>query len=299
MQTSRTIKIKESRGDRVLLIAIHTFLTLCSLVVLYPLIYILSASFSNPFAVISGQVWLYPVDFTLIGYETVFKNSQVLVGFANSFFYATVGTLVAVTVTVMMAYPLSRKTFYGRNLLMFLLTFTMLFSGGLIPLYLVVKDLNLMDTRWALIIPNALGVFQIIIARTFFQNTIPEELSEAAEIDGCSDMGFLFRVVLPLSKPIIAVLVLFFAVGQWNAYFDALLYLKDNAKYPLQLVLRNILLLQTTENPTNISETMKRQGVAELMKYSLIVVSTVPVLVLYPFIQKHFVKGVMIGSLKG
>ncbi|XEC96034.1 carbohydrate ABC transporter permease [Paenibacillus tarimensis] len=299
MQTSRTIKIKESRGDRMLLIAIHIFLALCSLVVLYPLIYILSASFSSPFAVISGQVWLYPVDFTLIGYETVFKNSQVLVGFANSFYYATAGTLVAVTVTVMMAYPLSRKTFYGRNLLMFLLTFTMLFGGGLIPLYLVVKELNLMDTRWALIIPNALGVFQIIIARTFFQNTIPEELSEAAEIDGCSDMGFLFRIVLPLSKPIIAVLVLFFAVGQWNAYFDALLYLKDSAKYPLQLVLRNILLLQTTENPTNISETMQRQGVADLMKYSLIVVSTLPVLVLYPFIQKHFVKGVMIGSLKG
>lgn len=291
--------IKESPGDLLLLTVIYVCLTFILLAVLYPLIYIVSASFSSPFAVVSGKVWLFPVDFTLLGYETVFKNSSVLVGYANSFFYAIIGTLVAVTVTIMMAYPLSRKTFYGRNVLMFLLTFTILFSGGLIPTYLVVKSLHLIDTRWALIIPQALGVFQIIIARTFFQNNIPDELAEAAEIDGISDIGFLLRIVLPLSKPIIAVLVLIFAVGQWNAYFDALLYIKNKDLYPLQLVLRNILLLNTTENPTNISESLQRQGIAELMKYSLIIVSSLPVLILYPFVQKHFVQGIMIGSLKG
>ncbi|MBD0384056.1 carbohydrate ABC transporter permease [Paenibacillus sedimenti] len=291
--------IKESPGDLLLMTVIYICLTFILLAVLYPLVYIVSASFSSPFAVVSGKVWLFPVDFTLLGYETVFKNSSVLVGYANSFFYAIVGTLVAVTVTIMMAYPLSRKSFYGRNGLMFLLTFTMLFSGGLIPTYLVVKSLHLIDTRWALIIPPALGVFQIIIARTFFQNNIPDELAEAAEIDGISDLGFLARIVLPLSKPIIAVLVLIFAVGQWNAYFDALLYIKNKDLYPLQLVLRNILLLNTTENPTNISESLQRQGVAELMKYSLIIVSSLPVLILYPFVQKHFVQGILIGSLKG
>ncbi|MDQ0900993.1 MULTISPECIES: carbohydrate ABC transporter permease [unclassified Paenibacillus] len=297
MLTKRSIK--ESPGDRMLLAVIYACLTIGMLVVLYPLIYILSASFSSPFAVVSGKVWLYPVDFTLIGYETVFKNAQVLVGYGNSLLYATIGTLVSLTVTIMMAYPLSRKTFYGRNVLMFILTFTMLFGGGLIPLYLVVKNLHLIDSRWSLILPQAIGVFQIIIARTFFQNTIPDELVDAAEMDGCSDVGFLIRVVLPLSKPIIAVMVLLFAVGQWNAYFDALLYIKSSELYPLQLVLRNILLLNTSENPTDISETLRRQGLAELMKYSLIVVSSLPVLILYPFVQKHFVQGVMIGSLKG
>ncbi len=282
-----------------LLVIIYACLTVCMLVVLYPLIYILSASFSSPFAVVSGKVWLFPVDFTLIGYETVFKNAQVLVGYGNSLFYATAGTLVSLTVTIAMAYPLSRKTFYGRNVFMFVLTFTMLFGGGFIPLYLVVKNLHLIDSRWSLILPQAIGVFQIIIARTFFQNTIPDELVDAAEMDGCSDVGFLIRVVLPLSKPIIAVMVLLFAVGQWNAYFDALLYIKSTDLYPLQLVLRNILLLNTSDNPTDISETLRRQGVAELMKYSLIVVSSLPVLILYPFVQKHFVQGVMIGSLKG
>ncbi|WP_337099955.1 carbohydrate ABC transporter permease [Paenibacillus sp. YIM B09110] len=296
---NNTIRIKESPGDKLLLLGIYVYLVVCSLVVLYPLIYILSASFSSPFAVISGKVWLYPVDITLIGYEVVFKNSQVIIGFANSLFYAIVGTLVSVTVTLMIAYPLSRKTFYGRNLIMFLLTFTMLFGGGMIPLYLVIKDLHLIDTRWALIIPGALAVYSVIIARTFFQSNIPDELSEAAEIDGCSDMGFLFRIVLPLSKSIIAVLVLFSAVGYWNAYFDALLYLKSVDKYPLQLILRNILLLNASENPTNITEMMQRQGLADQMKYSLIVISTVPILLIYPFVQRHFVKGVMIGSLKG
>lgn len=299
MKSLNATQIKESSGDKALLIFIHAMLLLFALLVLYPLVYIVSASFSSPFAVISGRVWLYPVDVTTIGYQVVFKNSQVVTGFGNSLFYTVIGTLFSVSVVMMMAYPLSRKTFVGRNVLMFLLTFTMLFGGGMIPLYLVVKNLHLIDSRLALIVPGALSVYSVIIARTFFQSTIPEELSDAAEIDGCSDMGFLLRIVIPLSKPIIAVLVLFSAVGYWNAYFDALLYLKSVNKYPLQLVLRSILLLNASEGATNVTEMMQRQGIKDQMKYALIVISTFPILLIYPFVQKHFVKGVMIGSLKG
>ena len=292
-------RIQESFGDRIFLTVIYIGLVLITISVLYPLVYIVSSSFSSPYAVISGKVWLYPVHFSLDGYRAVFNNSQVLVGYGNSLFYALAGAFVSVAVTIMMAYPLSRKSFYGRNVLMFLLTFTMLFAGGLIPAYLVVKQLHLLNTRWALIIPGALSAYSVIIARTFFQSTIPDELVDAAELDGCSDFGFLLRVVLPLSKPIIAVLALFSAVGQWNAYFDALLYIKSSSLYPLQLVLRNILLLNTENNTANLNEALKRQGIADLMKYSLIVVSSLPVLIAYPFVQRYFVKGVMIGSLKG
>ena len=281
-------RIQESFGDRIFLTVIYIGLVLITISVLYPLVYIVSSSVSSPYAVISGKVWLYPVDFSLDGYRAVFNNSQVLVGYGNSLYYALAGAFVSVAVTIMMAYPLSRKSFYGRNVLMFLLTFTMLFSGGLIPAYLVVKQLHLLDTRWALIIPGALSAYSVIIARTFFQSTIPDELVDAAELDGCSDFGFLLRVVLPLSKPIIAVLALFSAVGQWNAYFDALLYIKSSSLYPLQLVLRNILLLNTENNTANLNEALKKQGIADLMKYSLIVVSSLPVLIAYPVCTKIF-----------
>lgn len=291
--------IRESNGDKIFLTIIYIGLVLITISVLYPLIYIVSSSISSPYAVISGKVWLFPVDFSLDGYRAVFNNSQVLVGYGNSLYYALAGAFVSVAVTIMMAYPLSRKSFYGRNVFTFLLTFTMLFSGGLIPTYLVVKELHLLDTRWALIIPGAISAYSVIIARTFFQSTIPDELVDAAELDGCSDLGFLLRVVLPLSKPIIAVLALFTGVGQWNAYFDALIYLKSSDLYPLQLVLRNILLLNTGNNTANLGELLKKQGIADLMKYSLIVVSSLPVMIAYPLVQRYFVKGVMIGSLKG
>ncbi|BFH48220.1 carbohydrate ABC transporter permease [Paenibacillus melissococcoides] len=297
----RTTTIRESLPDRLFLAGVYVFLTLILVIILFPLLHILSASFSSPQAVNSGRVWIFPVEFTLAGYKAVFANSNILPGYANSIFYAVFGTLVNVVMTVLIAYPLSRKTFYGRQLLMMLLVFTMLFDGGLIPNYMVVKSLGLIDTRWAMIIPGALAVFQVIIARTFFQSSIPEELSEAAEIDGCSDVRFITSVVLPLSKPILAVMTLMYAVGHWNSYFGALIYLKSPDMFPLQIVLRNILILNSVD-PTmmaNVDDMLQLQGIAELLKYSLIVVASAPVLMIYPFVQKHFVKGVLIGSLKG
>jgi len=291
--------IKESLGDRLFLMTIYVSLTLVLIVVLYPLIFILSSSFSSPQAVSAGKVWLWPVHPSLDGYITVLKNHQVLMGYANSLFYTLCGTFISVCLTVMVAYPMSKKTFFGRGPLMLFIVFTMLFSGGLIPTYLIVKSMGLIDTRWALLIPNAIWVWQVIIARTFFKMSIPEELNEAAEIDGCSDIRFIFRVVLPLAKPIIAVLALMYAVGQWNAYFDALIYLKSQSKFPLQLVLRSILILNNATGNVDASEMVRRQQLVELMKYSLIVVASLPVLVIYPFVQRYFVQGILIGSVKG
>ncbi|AEI42823.1 carbohydrate ABC transporter permease [Paenibacillus mucilaginosus] len=291
--------IRESLGDRIFIAGTYIFLTVVLIAVLYPLVYILSSSISSPAAVSSGKVWLWPVDLTLDGYKAVFRNDQVISGYANSLFYTVFGTLISVALTIMIAYPLSRKSFFGRSPLMIFVTFTMLFSGGLIPTYLVVKSLGMIDTRWALLIPNAIWVWQVIIARTFFQSTIPDELSEAAEIDGCSDMRFLFSVIVPLAKPIIAVLALMYAVGQWNAYFDALIYLKSQSIYPLQLILRSILILNNGTGSIDAAEMVKRQQLAELMKYSLIVVASLPVLVIYPFVQRYFVQGMLIGSVKG
>ncbi|MDQ0897852.1 putative aldouronate transport system permease protein [Paenibacillus sp. V4I7] len=296
-----TSTIQESRGDRLFLLGIYMLLTVVLIIVLFPLIFIISSSFSSPQAVVSGKVWLFPVDFTLEGYKAVFRNPQIVSGYSNSLFYAVAGTAVNVALTVMLAYPLARKTFYGRNFIMVLLVITMMFDGGLIPFYLVVKNLHMLDTRWAMILPGAMAVFQVIVARTFFQTTIPDEIAEAAELDGCSDIRFITSIVIPLSKPILAVLTLMYAVGHWNAYFDALIFLKSPNLFPLQIVLRNILILNTID-PTMVSKVdqmLAQQGLKDLLKYSLIVVASAPVLIIYPFVQKHFVKGVMIGSLKG
>ena len=296
----RPNRIRESFGDRVFLIFIYIFLSLVLLVVLYPLIYVFSASMSSPSAVSSGRVWLWPVEFSLRGYEVTLQNPQIITGYANSLYYTLFGTLISVVLTVLCAYPLSRRKLFGRNGIMFLITFTMIFSGGLIPTYLVVKDLGMINTRWALLIPSAISAWQVIIARTFFQTTIPEELAEAAEIDGCSDLRFLWAIVIPLSMPIIAVLALMYAVGQWNAYFDALLYLKSAAMHPLQLVLRSILILNTQTSGTMDAKAMlERRQMADLLKYSLIVVGSLPVLIIYPFVQRYFVRGMLIGSIKG
>jgi putative aldouronate transport system permease protein len=301
----RSGRIGLSGSDRLFLAVINTLLFLLLVAIGYPLIYILSSSLSSTRAVTSGRVWLWPVDPSLAGYEAVFRNKGILTGYANSAFYTLFGTLINVAVTIMAAFPLSRKDFYGRGFFMFLLTFTMLFSGGLIPYYLVVRALGMVDTRWALLIPSAMAVYQVIIARTFFQITIPGELADAAEIDGCSDLGFLVRIVLPLSTAIVAVLTLMYAVGNWNSYFSALIFLSDAAKYPLQIVLRNILILNMFD-PASIAtrgidthKMVELQGLSDLLKYALIVVASLPVLLLYPFVQRYFVKGVLIGSLKG
>ena len=292
-------KIKDSAGDKLFLIVVYIVLCLVVVVVLYPLIFILSSSISSPAAVTSGRVWLWPVDISFKGFSVLFSTPEILKGYANSIFYTTAGTMISVTLTIMLAYPLSRRTFFGRNVLMMVITFTMIFSGGLIPTYMVVRQLHLIDTRWALLIPNAIWVWQVIIARSFFQNSIPEELLEASEIDGCSDLRFIRSVVLPLSKPIIAVLVLMYAVGQWNSYFDALIYLKTADLFPLQLVLRSIIIQNNTSSAVDAMAMVERQQLAELLKYALIVVATLPVLVIYPFVQRYFVQGMLVGSVKG
>lgn len=293
--------IRDSFGDRIFLAIIYTVLSILLIVVAYPLIYIVSSSFSSSQAVIDGKVWLWPVMPTLHGYDAVFRYPEVWSGYLNSIVYTAAGTVLSVTLTVMMAYPISRRSFYGRRLFVFLLLFAMMFSGGLIPFYLVVKSLGLLNSMWAVVMPTALNIFSVIVAKTFFQTTIPNELYEAAEIDGCGDIRFLLRIVIPLSKPIIAVLMLWSAVGLWNSYFNALIFLNDKGLYPLQLVLREILVLNNI-SMTNMSlspELIKKfEDMKNLLKYSVIVVASVPVLFLYPLAQKYFVQGVMIGSVK-
>ena len=290
-----------SRGDRVFDTVNTLILALCVLIVVYPLIYIVSASFSHHRAVVSGKIWLLPVDLDLTAYKSVFSYGLILSGYANSLFYMCVGTILSVSLTLLAAYPLSRKEFRARNMFMGLFLFTMLFSGGLIPTYMVVKSLGMVDTRWAMLLPNAVGVWNVIVTRTYLKATITDELYEAATMEGCGDVRFLTSFVIPLSGSIIAVMSLYYAVWIWNSYFDALVYLRSRELYPLQIVLRNILILNTTDGGmvSDISVLARKQGLADVMKYALIVVSSAPLLVIYPFVQKHFVKGVMIGSLKG
>jgi len=296
-----TMVTKDTGADRTFSVVNYVVLFLFLMAVAYPLIYVVSASISSPSAVTSGQVWLWPVDVTLDGYRAVFEYDRIWVGFRNSIFYAVAGTFVNVVMTILVAYPLSRKDFAGRNVIMFFFVFTLLFGGGLIPTYLVVKQTGLLNTPWAMIIPGALSVYNMIITRTFFQQTIPDELLEAAQIDGVSDFRFVWDVVLPLSGPIIAVNALFYAVAHWNAFFSALIYLTNPDLFPLQLVLREILVQDNVDPASmqNVDEALARQELARVLKYALIVAATIPVLAIYPFVQKHFVRGVLIGSLKG
>ncbi|TWD82849.1 carbohydrate ABC transporter membrane protein 2 (CUT1 family) [Kribbella amoyensis] len=292
--------IAETRGDRIFLLVVKLLLWLALIAVAVPLIYIVANSFSSASAVSGGRVLLWPVEPSLRAYQVAFGDPQIMQGYLNSFIYAAGGTLISVTLTIAIAYPLSRTTFFGRNVIMSFLLFTMLFSGGLIPTYLVVQDLGMLNTRWAMVIPSAIGVWQVIIARTFFRSTIPNELYEAATLDGASDLRFLWSVVLPLSKPVIAVIALMYAIFQWNSYFDALVYLKDPSLYPLQIVLRNVLILNSqTGSSQDLANQLDQQQLANVLKYALIVISTVPVLVIYPFVARHFTKGVMIGAVKG
>lgn len=293
-------KIKQPKGDRVFTIVNDLLLLLGFLIVLYPLIYILSSSFSAPKAVATGKVILWPVDFSLRGFEAVFEHKAIVTGFLNTIFYTVAGTAVNIVMTVMAAYPLSRKSLPGRRVLLFLFTFTMIFNGGLIPSYLLNSDLGLINTRAVMIIPLAISVYNVIICRTFFESTIPDELLEASQIDGCSHFRFLLQMVVPLSKSIIAVLVLYYALGHWNSYFQAFIYITDRSKFPLQIILRDILVLNSVNDIIADPQLYAaRQGMAELLKYSLIVVSSAPFMIAYPFVAKHFVKGVMIGSVKG
>lgn len=291
-----------SRGDRLFQVIIYTVLTAIMLITLYPLIYILSASFSDPMAIIQGRVWLWPADFTLAAYQKVFQNPDILLGYRNSIIYLVVGTSINIIMTTMGAYALSRKDLRGRHVLTLIFTFTLLFNGGLIPTYLVYKNiLGLYNNLWVMVIPSAISVWNMIIMRTYFQNSIPMELQEAAFIDGCSNIRTLTSIVLPLSKPIIAVMTLYYGVAHWNSYFTALIYLHDNWRFPLQLVIRSILILEDTQAMAGgEGESIVEQLVLiEGMRYAVIVVSSIPMLLLYPVVQKHFVKGVMVGAVKG
>ncbi len=294
-------RVRENRADRVFNWVNYTILAIFLLVILYPLIYVVSASFSDGAAVIAGKVWLWPVDFSLAAYVKIFDYDRIWMGYANSLFYVVVGTLVNVGMTLIAAYPLARPDLFGRRWILGLFLFTLFFSGGLIPSYLLVRDLGMLNTRMAMIIPQALSVWNLIIAITYFRTAIPGELLEASQLDGCSDFQYFMRILLPLSTPLIAVLVLFYAIGHWNQYFIALIYLSKDNLYPLQIILRDILIQsQIDMNMVDDMKTMAdKQAMRELMKYALIVVASVPVLILYPFVQKYFVRGIMLGAVKG
>jgi len=294
-------KIKHPLEDRILYAVVYTIIILFCIVVLYPIIFVVSASFSDGTEVQLGHVYLWPVKPSLDGYEAVFSHKNVMNGYRNTLFYTLAGTMINVAITVVCAYPMSRRDMPLRGFFMFLFTFTMFFGGGLIPTYLLINSIGMNNTIWALLIPGAMSVYNMIITRTFFMNSVPLELLEASQIDGCSDARYFFSILLPLSQAVISVIALYYAVGHWNSYFSALIYLRDVNLQPLQLVLRNILLatrvsLSEFEDPDLMDGMV---GLEFLVKYALIVVSTAPIMCLYPFVQKFFAKGVMLGSVKG
>ena len=299
----RDIKIKRNRSwdDKLLYASTDIILLLLLLVVGYPIIYVLSCSFSSGTAVSSGQVLLWPVNPSLMGYKIIFNYKSVWVGFGNTLFYTIVGTIVNMALSVLVAYPLSRPNYQGRKLVTTMFTITMMFGAGIIPKYLLMSSLGLTNTRWALVLAHAISTYNMIIIRTYFKNSIPGELIEAARIDGCSELRTLWSVVLPLSKAVLAVVTLYYAVGHWNSYFGAMIYLRDRNLMPLQMVLRDVLAaskidLSEIEDPELLAQ---MTGTADLIKYSLIVVSSAPIIAAYPLVQKFFAKGVMIGSVKG
>ena len=293
----RKNKIHESFGERMYTFVVYALLASFCLLILIPLLHIIAGSFSDPMALLKGEVSLLPKGFTLDMYKTVFKDDDIWQGYWNTIVYTVVGTTISVVLTACGAYPLSRKDFYGKNVFMGLFAFTMFFTGGMIPTYLLVKELNMLDTMWALVLPSAVSTYNLIIMRTFFQTTIPGELVESASLDGCNDLGVFFRIVIPLAAPIFAVMVLFYGVAQWNSWFPALLYISDRSLYPLQMVLREVLIQSDISNMAGSSGDVEIIG--DGLKYATMVVATLPIMCLYPFLQKYFVKGVMIGAVKG
>lgn len=297
-------KVQQTRQDIIFDVIWYIILILLGIIVLYPLYFMVIGSFSDPNQIRAGNVVFWPRGFNLDGYAKMFQDTSIWVGYRNSIFYTVVGTAFSIMLTVMVAYPLSRKYFSGRKVIMTFLLITMYFSGGMIPSYLLLRDLHLLNTWWVFILAGAVSTYNIIVAKSFMGAGIPSELEEAASIDGCSQFKFFFSFVLPLSKAVIAVLVLYYGVAQWNNFMKGLLYLTDTNKYPLQLILRSKLLSTSAMLAQNITEENlilleKAQREAELMKYAAIIISSVPVLAIYPFLQKYFVKGIMIGSVKG
>ncbi|NMB98390.1 MAG: carbohydrate ABC transporter permease [Clostridiaceae bacterium] len=279
----------------------HILLTIVLLIIIYPLYFVVIASISSPLEVLNGNVFLTPKDFNLDAYKMIFRDSEILTGYRNTIFYTVTGTFINLFMTIFAAYPLSRKDWVGRKFFTYMLAFTMFFSGGLIPTYILISKLKMINTVWAMLIPGAVSVWNVIIMRTYFNSSIPDSLTEAAFVDGCSNIKLLFRIIIPLSRPVIAVMVLFYGVGHWNSFFSALIYINSRELFPLQLVLRELLIQnQFSEEMLIGEETMlQRQLMAESIKYGLIIVASAPIIAIYPLIQKHFVKGIMVGSIKG
>lgn len=294
--------IKRSKGEKIFDF-FNTFIMIALMVVCaYPLLYVLFASLSDPYKLMQHRGLLFkPLGFTLKGYALVFQNPSIMTGFLNTFFYVVVGTTVSVIMTSMAAYVLSRKNLLFGKPLMLMVTVTMFFSGGLIPFYLQVQNLGLKDSRWALIFPSAISVWSLIVLRTAFKK-VPESLIESAKIDGANDFTILFRIVIPSAKATIAVIALLYAVGQWNSWFNAMIFLSDRGKYPLQLILREILISNDMREMMNLpkgsAQFIQADAYKSLIKYSTVIVSTIPILCIYPFVQKYFVKGTMLGSVK-
>lgn len=292
-----------SRGDKIYNVINIVLVGIITLIILYPLLFVVFASVSDPRQIFDNALLLWPKGFTLDGYKRVFDNPDIWMGFKNAVIYTVLGTAVNVIMTTLAAYPLSRRDFRGRNVITILFTFTMFFSGGLIPTYLVNQQLGIINTMWVMILPGAVSVYNMIIMRTYFQQNIPLELEESAFIDGATDMQLLLKVVLPLSTPIIAVMMMFYGVGRWNGYFDAMIYLSDRELFPLQLILREILVQNQMGDAANQAMMSSNQSEVNLIKqsikYAVVVVSSIPVLIFYPIVSKYFEKGIMIGAIKG
>ena len=305
----KTSHIKENLQDQIFLIVVYAFIFIMFIVVFYPILFIFSASFSDPNLVSTGKVILLPKGLTFSGYSQLSKYTDIWLGYANSIFYTAIGTVLNLIVTLTAGYALSRRDLPGRNIIMGIFVFTMYFSGGLIPTYLNVRSFGLLNTRAIMLISGLVSVYNMIVCRTFFRNTIPWELHEASAIDGASDLTIFFRIIIPLSKPVIAVMALYYGVDHWNSYFGAMIYLRDRVKFPLQLFLREILIqskLMANAMATDaavdaeaIRAMIAMQDAANILKYCVIVVASLPMLLLYPVLQKYFEKGILIGSIKG
>lgn len=303
MSKKKSTAIRLSVGDRVMDTVINIVMALLFLVVLYPLVYVVSSSFSSGDAVFNGKVILWPVDFSTFGYEIVLKFPKVWVGYKNTIINTVLGTIMNVFTTTLVAYPLSRKEFQGKGFYMFIFMFTMWFGGGLVPTYILMSDLGLINNRLSVLLTGLVSISNMVVMRSFFRNSIPGDLHDAARVDGISDIGYLIKIVLPLSKAIFSVITLYYAVAHWNAYFSAMIYLREPSMMTLQQVLKD-LLAQANPSLDDVSDVSAEdlanmQYAADLMKYSLIVISSAPILCAYPFVQKYFEKGVMIGSVKG
>jgi putative aldouronate transport system permease protein len=293
-------RIRHTGSDIVFDVVVYGLSAVILLIILYPIYFIIIASFSDPYAVSGGRVWFFPIGFTVDGYRELLKHSDVWVGYWNTILYTAVGTAIGLAVNIPAAFALSHKNLAGKHFFMFLFVFTMFFSGGLIPTFLTVKDFHLYNTFWVMVLPFSVSVYNIIVARTFFSSSIPPDLWDAAQIDGCGNLRYFFQIVLPLSKAILAVIGLWIAVGQWNSYFNALIYIKDSNLYPLQLILRDILITNNVQSALGTGEAAQiALRLSNLMRYSIVIVSTLPIMCVYPFIQKYFNQGVMIGAVKG